>query len=79
MFPYGGSASNIVEIVHGNDTVYFAEPSLSQFVPGGSGAFNNKKLASVGLDTPNNTLALSGRNAPKRDTGVVLRYLPPSR
>jgi len=69
-----------VEFVYGNETIYFAQPSLSQFVPGGSGAgtFNQPELINL-KDTPNNTLPLTGRNAPKSNTGVVLRYAPLAR
>jgi len=71
---YGVSNSDTAEFAYGNDTIYFAQPSLSQFVPGGSGAgtFNP---ALIGLkETPNNTPVLTGRNAPKSRTGVVVRY-----
>jgi hypothetical protein len=77
LLPYGRSAPDTAEFIYGNETVYFAQPSLSQFVPGGSGAgtFNTNQSASINLrDTPNNTLALTSRNAPKSDTGAVLRY-----
>jgi len=72
--------SDIAELVYGNDTVYFAQPSLSQFVPGGSGAGTFSPSPSIGLkDTPNNTPASTGRNATKGNTGVVLRYALPAR
>ena len=73
---YGGSTT---EFVYGNETVYFAQPSQSQFVAGGSGAgtFN---FASALLRVPvNNTLVLMSKNVPKNDTGMVLRYAPPAR
>ena len=77
--PYGGT-SDTAEFVYDNDTVYFAQPTLSQFVPGGSGAGTFNLSASIGLkDTPNNTIALMGRNAPKSHTGVVLRCALPAR
>jgi len=71
------------KFVYGNDTVntvYFAQPSLSQFVPGGSGAGAFNPPPPMGLkDSPNNTFLLGGRNTPTDDTGVVLRYaLPPA-
>ena len=67
------------ELVYGNDTVYFAQPSLSQFTPGGSGAGTFIPPEPIGLkDPPNNTLALTGRNTPKNYTGVVLRHVPPA-
>jgi hypothetical protein len=80
LLPYGKSTSATSEFIYGNDTVYFAQPSLSQFVPGGSGAgtFNQPELINL-RDTPNNTAPLTGRNAPKSNTGVVLRYAPPAR
>jgi len=72
------------KFTYGNDTVntvYFAQPTLSQFVPGGSGAGAFNPPPPMGLkDTPNNTFVLTGRNMPKNDTGVVLRYAhPPAR
>ena len=70
------------EFVYGNEpvnTVYFAQPSLSQLVPGGSGAGAFNPPAPMGLkDPPNNTPALADRNTQKNDTGVVLRYAPPT-
>jgi hypothetical protein len=35
---YGGITSDTTTMVYNNDTVYFAQPSLSQFIPGGVGA-----------------------------------------
>ena len=76
-FPYGGSTSDTAEFAYGNDTVYFAQPIQSQFLPGGSGVGTFNPVSSL-LDGPqNNTLGLMGRNTPKSDTGVILRYLPP--
>jgi len=70
----------MAELVYGNDTIYFAQPSLSQFIPGGSGAGTFNPSASIGLNgTPNNTLALVDKNATKGNTGVVLRYASPAR
>ena len=78
-FLYGRSTSDTAEFIYGNDTVYFAQPSLSQFVPGGYGAGTFNQSASVGLKgVPNDTLLLTGKNAPKSNTGVVLRYAPPT-
>ena len=72
----GTTASDIVEFVHGNETVYFAQPSSSQFVPGGAGAGTFDPPAKMGLkNTP--TPVLAGRNAPKNTTGAVLRCVPP--
>ena len=66
------------EFVYGDDavnTVYFAQPTPSQFVPGGSGAGTFDAPPPVGVrDPPNNTLASTGRNIPKDDTGAILRY-----
>lgn len=71
------TASNTAEFVHGNETVYFAQPSPPQFAPGGSGTGNFNPPANMGLKgTPNNTPVLTGRNAPKSDIGAVLRYAP---
>jgi len=77
---YGRSTSDTAEFVYDDDTVYFAQPSMSQLVPGGSGpgAFNH--LGPTGLgDAQGNAPAPAGKNAPKRDTGAVLRYAPPTR
>jgi len=72
--------SGTAEFVYDNDTVYFAQPSLSQFVSGGFGPGTFNESASIyPKDTPNNTFALMGRNAPKGDTGAVLRYALPAR
>jgi len=67
------------EFVYSNDTVYFAQPSPSQFVPGGSGAgtFDPDPPAGV-KDPPHNSMALTDRNTPKNDTGAILRYAPAS-
>jgi len=69
--PYSGNTPDITKLFYGNDTVYFAQPDPSQFVPGGSepGTFNQS-------DTSNNAPILTGRNALRRDTGAVLRYAP---
>ena len=78
-FRPGRTTSDTTELVYDNDTIYFAQPSLSQFVPDGfgAGAFNLSPSASISLkDTPN---ASAGRNPPKSNTGVVLRYAPPIR
>ena len=79
-FPYGRSTSDIAEFIYGNETVYFAQPSLSQFVPGGSGAGAFNEYSSIILkDAPtHNTLPLTGRGAPRSNTGAVLRYAPPT-
>ena len=77
-FRPGRTTSDTTELAHDNDTIYFAQPSLSQFVPGGfgAGAFNLSPSASISLkDTPN---ASAGRNPPKSNTGVVLRYARPT-
>jgi len=69
------------EFVYGDDTVntiHFAQPSLSQFVPGGSGAGAFNPSPPMGVkSTPNDTSAPMGKNTPKNDTGAVLRYAPP--
>jgi len=77
-FRPGRTTFDTTELVYDSDTVYFAQPSLSQFVPGGfgAGAFNLSPSASINLkDTPN---VSAGRNPPKSNTGVVLRYAPPA-
>ena len=76
--PYG-MVSDTAKLVYGNDTIYFAQPSLSQFIPGGSGAGTlNMSGSIVPDDTPNNTPLLTDRNASNGDIGVVLRYAPPA-
>jgi len=80
--PSGGSASGTTEFAYGNDTVYFAQPSPSRFVPGGSGtgAFHTNQTAPISPnDTPNNTLGSGGWSAPESNTGVVLRCALPAR
>ena len=77
---YGGNTFGTSEYVHGNNTVYFAQPSQSQLTPGGFGAGTFNQSVSIGRrDTTNNTFTLTGRNAPKGNTGAVLRYTPPTR
>jgi len=79
MVPYGRSAADTAEFHYDNDTVYFAQPSLSQFLPGGSGAgtFDPDQLMSLGLhNIQNDAVGNTGRDAPKTKTSVVLRYVP---
>jgi len=74
-------ATDTGELVYDGDTVYFAQPSLSQFVPGGSGpgAFDQSlSIDDLNNTRSNNALAFTGRNATNRNTGVVLRYGPPA-
>jgi len=70
------------EFVYGNDavnTLYFAQPTASQFVPGGSGPGNVPNFPPMGLKNPlNNTFALAGRDTTRNDTGAVLRYASPA-
>jgi len=76
-FLYRGGTPDIAELVYNNDTVYFAQPSPSQFVLGGS-AFN--RPAPTGPKVPpNDTLVLMDRDAPKSDISAVIRYAPPVR
>jgi len=72
---YGRSTPDPTEFVHDNDTVYFAQPSLSQFIPGGSGpgALNHSGPTDLGY-APGDTPVSTGKNVTKRDTGAVLRY-----
>ena len=73
------SAFDTAEFVYGNDTIYFAQPSPSQFVPGGSGAGTFNPPPRMGLKgPPNNVPMLTGKDAPKRGNGAVLRYAPPA-
>ena len=72
--------SDITEFIYDENTVYFAQPTLPQFVPGGSGAgaFNANRSVPISLkDTTNSTFSLPGKNAPKNNIGVVLRYALP--
>ena len=75
---YGSSMPDTAELIYNNETVYFAQPSLSQLVPGGSGPGALQPTLPGPNDTPNDPLALVGRNAPKRDIGTVLRYTAPA-
>jgi len=82
LLPYGSSPPDTAEFVYGSGVVYFAQPSPSQFVPGGSGAgtFNINQSVSTSLkSSPNDAPALAGRSSLKNDTGVVLRCAPPAR
>ena len=80
-FISGRAVSDTAEFVYDNDTIYFAQPSPSRFVPGGSGAgaFNQPAWVGQTGDTPNITLALTDRNTHKNDTGAILRYVPSAR
>jgi hypothetical protein len=83
LLPYGRTPPDTVEFAQNNDTVYFAQPTLSQLVPGGSGSgtFNVNQTASLNLgNNPNDTLALlTNGNAPRESMGELLRYAPPIR
>ena len=73
------STFDTAEFVYGNDTIYFAQPIPSQFVPGGSGAGTFNPPPRMGLKgPPNNVPVLTGKDAPKRGNGAVLRYAPPA-
>ena len=74
---HGGRVFDTAEFVYGNETIYFAQPSLSQFVPGGSGAGNFDPALIAPAGSQNNALALTGRNAPK-NTETVLQDVPPT-
>ncbi|KAF9778318.1 hypothetical protein BJ322DRAFT_492827 [Thelephora terrestris] len=78
LLPYGRTPPDTVEFAQNNDTVYFAQPTLSQLVPGGSGSgtFNVNQTASLDLgNNPNDTLALlMNGNAPRESMGELLRY-----
>ena len=76
--PYGGSTSDTTEFVYGNDTVYFSQPRLSQFVPGGSGAGAFSQTVTIGpKGTPTDNLVSTGKNVSRNDVDVVLRYEAP--
>jgi len=68
------------EFVYGNETINFAQPSPSQFVPGGSGAGTFNPTLKMGLKgPPNDTPVLAGRNGPMSNTGAMLRYASSAR
>jgi len=71
---------DIAEFAYGNDaanTIYFAQPSVSQFVPGGAGP-GTIDFWPIGLKDPlNNTFAVAGRNSTRNGTGAILRYASP--
>jgi len=78
LLPYGTSPPDHVEFAYGNDTVYFPQPSLSQFGPGGSGlgVFDANRTASLKDGESDTKLALlRNRNTPKDGVGVGLRYV----
>ena len=65
--------SETAEFNYGNDTVYVAQPSPSQFIPGGSGAGTFDQPVPIGpQETIKINLALKGKNTPKSDNGAVL-------
>jgi len=74
LYPDSRKVFDTTEFVYDNDTVYFAQPSLSQFVHGGSGVGTfNPPVPIVEKDPSNDTLALMGGNALKSDNGAVIR------
>jgi len=69
------TAFDTIEFTHGSETVYFAQPSPSQFVSGGSGAGTFDPPPKMGLkNIPNNTQFSADRNVPRSNAGAVLRY-----
>ena len=79
MLQCGRNMSNTAGFNYGSDTVYFAQPSLSQFIPGGSGLGTFVPSGPLGLkNTPNNTSELTGRTPVESRTGAVLQYAPPT-
>jgi len=76
LLQFGGITSDTAELVYNNETVYFAQPSLSQFIPGGVGAGTFNTSASIGLEnTQDNALGrASGNRTISSNNGVVLRY-----
>ena len=67
--------SETAGFVYGNNTVYFAHPSLSQSVPVGSGVGTFNVPAKIGQrGTSNNTAVFTDRNRSKNNTGAILRY-----
>jgi len=71
------TAFDTAGFTYGSETVYFAQPSPSQFISGGSGAGTFDPPPKIGLkNTPNNAPALTGRNVPRSNAGAVLRYAP---
>jgi hypothetical protein len=75
LLPYGTSSPEQVAFAYFNETVYFPQPSSSQFIPGGSGlgVFHANETAAV-KGSPNNSLAwLTNENTPDNGLGVLLR------
>jgi len=75
---YDVSGLDATEFVYGDETVYFAQPSPSQFAPGGSGAGSFKPASFVLKGPPDSALA-TDRHTSTSDTSMVLRYAPPAR
>ena len=79
--PEASTNPDTAEFVYGNDavnTVCFAQPTVSQFVPGGSGPGDIPKTPPMGVKDPlKNTFALAGRDTKRNDTGTILRYASP--
>jgi len=72
------TAFGTAEFTYGGGTVYFAQPSPSQLVSGGSGAGTFDPPPKIGLkNTSSKTPVLTGRNVPRSNAGAVLRYAPP--
>ena len=78
MLQSDGSVSDTAEFSYGDDIVYFAQPTRSQFIPGGSGQGTLDAPVPLGLkDTPNISPGLTGRTPLEGRTGAILRYAPP--
>ena len=80
---FSESVPDTTELVYDGDTVYFAQPSLSQFVPGGSGAGNFNPPKSIGQKDPANNsfpppdpASMIRKGAKGAD--AILRYAPPA-
>ena len=66
------------EFGYGSETVYFAQPSPSQFASGGFGAGTFDPPPKMGLkNIPSSAPVLTGRNVARSNAGAVLRYAPP--
>jgi len=71
------SYPDTAEFVYDNHIVYLSQPSLSQLIPGGSGAGAFNQPTPLGVKyPPSKAHALTGGRASKSDTGAVLRYTP---
>ena len=73
------TAFDTAQFTYGSETVYFAQPSPSQFVSGGSGAGTFDPPPRMGLkNTSSSTSVSTGKNVLRSNADTVLRYAPPA-